>query len=286
MKYLILAVIPMLFFCLNSFSIDFYVITEKLLEKDPQILLKKLEYESALNKENTIEILKKEIIFNRVKCEKLKKLISISYDYNLAQLEAKKYTLIINLKMYDIDDGMFSDPIEVLKVRLKSFERKQENLISILKILTGVDDIDGPGLIDLENIDMSIVFLDFESLLNISSIEKLFEADGSASVNDILRLSVQKNNLRILLIEKIESLRNSLDLLNAFKLVHDDYINKIEEIESKYKLGEISNQEYIKSQLDLVDMKIKLLSAEKNFVERYLDVLELLGLSVEKYLFE
>jgi len=69
-------------------------------------------------------------------------------------------------------------------------------------------------------------------------------------------------------------------------MVHDDYINKIEEIEDRYKLGEISNQEYIKSQLDLVDLKIKLLNAEKNFVEGYLEVLELLGLSAEKYLFK
>jgi hypothetical protein len=259
---------------------------EKLLERDPQILLKKLEYETALDKESTIDILKKELDFNRVKCEKLKKLVSVSYDYNLSQLETKKYTFVINLKMYGVIYERFSEPLEVIKMKLKSFERRQEYLIDVLKIIIGIENVDTPGLIDLENIDMSILFMDFESLLNISGVEKLFEAEIASSVNEILQLSAQKNDFEILLIEKIESLRDSFDLLNAYKMVHDDYINKIEEIEDRYKLGEISNQEYIKSQLDLVDLKIKLLNAEKNFVEGYLEVLELLGLSAEKYLFK
>lgn len=276
----------MFFFCLSSFSLDFYFMAEKLLERDPQILLKKLEYETALDKESTIDILKKELDFNRVKCEKLKKLVSVSYDYNLSQLETKKYTFVINLKMYGVIYERFSEPLEVIKMKLKSFERRQEYLIDVLKIIIGIENVDTPGLIDLENIDMSILFMDFESLLNISGVEKLFEAEIASSVNEILQLSAQKNDFEILLIEKIESLRDSFDLLNAYKMVHDDYINKIEEIEDRYKLGEISNQEYIKSQLDLVDLKIKLLNAEKNFVEGYLEVLELLGLSAEKYLFK
>jgi len=286
LKHLIFIVFSMFFFCLSSFSLDFYFMAEKLLERDPQILLKKLEYETALDKESTIDILKKELDFNRVKCEKLKKLVSVSYDYNLSQLETKKYTFVINLKMYGVIYERFSEPLEVIKMKLKSFERRQEYLIDVLKIIIGIENVDTPGLIDLENIDMSILFMDFESLLNISGVEKLFEAEIASSVNEILQLSAQKNDFEILLIEKIESLRDSFDLLNAYKMVHDDYINKIEEIEDRYKLGEISNQEYIKSQLDLVDLKIKLLNAEKNFVEGYLEVLELLGLSAEKYLFK
>ena len=260
---------------------------KKLLEESPEVLIKKLEYESSLKEKNESEILSARLSFNESKCQELEKLISIIYDYNISLFESKKYTLLINLRMSSTDTSESVDkPLDILKHRLRSLERKKEYLIESLKILTKMKNIESLGLVDLENVDMSIVFLDIQSLLNMSDKRRLLELKKTNSVRSILESSIDIRNLKLELMRYSFKLKDSFDLLNLYKSIHNEFLREIEKIENRYKSKEISNEEYIKSQLHLINLKIKLLDQEKTFILNYLNMMKLLGLDVEKHLFE
>ena len=287
MKYLLVVTIFTLIMISQSYSTDFSLMAKKLLEESPEVLIKKLEYESSLKEKNESEILSARLSFNESKCQELEKLISIIYDYNISLFESKKYTLLINLRMSSTDTSESVDkPLDILKHRLRSLERKKEYLIESLKILTKMKNIESLGLVDLENVDMSIVFLDIQSLLNMSDKRRLLELKKTNSVRSILESSIDIRNLKLELMRCSFKLKDSFDLLNLYKSIHNEFLREIEKIENRYKSKEISNEEYIKSQLHLINLKIKLLDQEKTFILNYLNMMKLLGLDVEKHLFE
>jgi len=270
---------------LNCFFVDFSALFKNLMEKSPEILSKKLQYESLLTvkkkDKDELKLLNAELNFNRAKCQELKTLVSLVYDYNISQLEFKKYTLLINLNRFS---KSMSESPEILNFKLETVERKKDKLIKEMRILVNVEHFGSPELLNLENLDISLVFLDEQSLLNMSLSEKLLEVRNVDSVQEVLKLSIEKRNLKLELVDKLFELRNSFDLLNIYKTVHSNFANKINSIEDEYRAGKISSENYIKSQLEFIELKIKLLSQEKDFILRYLDILELLGLDVEKYL--
>lgn len=287
MKYLLVVTIFTLIMISQSYSTDFSLMAKELLEESPEVLIKKLEYESSLKEKNESEILSARLSFNESKCQELEKLISIIYDYNISLFESKKYTLLINLRMSSTDTSESDDkPLDILKHRLRSLERKKEYLIGSLKILTKMKNIESLGLVDLENVDMSIVFLDIQSLLNMSDKRRLLELKKTNSVRSILESSIDIRNLKLELMRYSFKLKDSFDLLNLYKSIHNEFLREIEKIENRYKSKEISNEEYIKSQLHLINLKIKLLDQEKTFILNYLNMMKLLGLDVEKHLFE
>jgi len=287
LKYLLVVTIFTLIMISQSYSTDFSLMAKKLLEESPEVLIKKLEYESSLKEKNESEILSARLSFNESKCQELEKLISIIYDYNISLFESKKYTLLINLRMSSTDTSESVDkPLDILKHRLRSLERKKEYLIESLKILTKMKNIESLGLVDLENVDMSIVFLDIQSLLNMSDKRRLLELKKTNSVRSILESSIDIRNLKLELMRYSFKLKDSFDLLNLYKSIHNEFLREIEKIENRYKSKEISNEEYIKSQLHLINLKIKLLDQEKTFILNFLNMMKLLGLDVEKHLFE
>lgn len=269
---------------LVHFPTNFSSLFNELMEKSPEILSKKLEYESYLTNEEKDEskLLNAELEFNRTKCNELKDLVSMIYDYNISQLEFKKYTLLINLSSSskDVDESP-----GFLNFKLKSTERKKEELIKEIEILLDAENLEPPGLVNLETVDISLVFLDEGSLLNMSLVKEILELKDSDSDSalKVLQKSAERRKLRLKLVDRLFDLRNSFDLLNLYRTTHNDFTKAIDSIEKDYRSGKISNEDYINSQLKFVELKIKLLSQEKDFILRYLDILELLGLDVEKY---